>query len=444
MLSILGFLMIFTFLFLILTKRVSPFLGLTVIPIIYGLIGGFGSELGNLMMEGIQNVAPTAILLLFAILYFGIMLDTGLFDPLTSKIIQLAKGDPLKIIVGTAVLAGIIGFDGDGSTTMMIVVTAFLPLYKKLGISPIILASITIMQIGITTLVPWGGPAGRVSSVLHLEPNQLYLQMLPGMIASLLFVIAVAYFIGLKERARFKKTSSESISMSEAGIIDAAIESAVIENITPENLNVKRPKLIWFNLFLSSLIMVAIVLEWLPPAIVFIVGTALALLLNYPVLQNQRERMAAHAPNALAVVAVVLAAGIFSGIFKGTPISESMAQSLVSIIPEGLGAYMALFTAIVSGPALFLIGADGFYFGILPILAETASNYGIDALKIGTASLYGTPFGIMGPLVASVYLLINITGINLGDLHKHAAKWSLGIMLIYIIVGVITGIIALW
>jgi CitMHS family citrate-Mg2+:H+ or citrate-Ca2+:H+ symporter len=226
--------------------------------------------------------------------------------------------------------------------------------------------------------------------------------------------------------------------------MDAVIESAVIENITPENLNIKRPKLIWFNLILSGILMIAIVLEWLPPAILFIIGTALALLVNYPVLQHQRERMEAHAPNALAVVAVVLAAGIFSGIFKGTPISESMAHTLVSIIPDGLGQYMALFTAIISAPALFLIGPDGFYFGILPILAETASNYGIDAVKIGTASLYGTPFGIMGPLVASVYLLINITGINLGDLHKHAAKWSIGIFLIFIIVGVVTGIISLW
>jgi CitMHS family citrate-Mg2+:H+ or citrate-Ca2+:H+ symporter len=268
--------------------------------------------------------------------------------------------------------------------------------------------------------------------------------MLPGMIVGLLFVIAVAYFIGLKERARIKKTSSESISLSETGIMDAVIESAVIENITPENLNIKRPKLIWFNLILSGVLMIAIVLEWLPPAILFIIGTALALLVNYPVLQHQRERMEAHAPNALAVVAVVLAAGIFSGIFKGTPISESMAHTLVSIIPDGLGQYMALFTAIISAPALFLIGPDGFYFGILPILAETASNYGIDAVKIGTASLYGTPFGIMGPLVASVYLLINITGINLGDLHKHAAKWSIGIFLIFIIVGVVTGIISLW
>lgn len=442
MLSILGFAMICTFLFLIMSKRISPFIGLTIVPVIFGLIGGFGPELGTLIMEGIQNVAPTAILLLFAILYFGVMVDTGLFDPLTSKIIKLANGDPLKIIVGTAVLAGIIGFDGDGSTTMMIVVTAFLPLYKKMGISPIILASITIMQIGITTLVPWGGPAGRVASVLNLNPTELYLQMLPGMLVSLLYVIAVAYFIGLKERARYKKRNTESFSIPEARIIDAAIESATIENITQNKTNIKRPKLIWVNFLVSIIIMVAIVLEWLPAAVLFIIGTALGLLINYPVLNDQRDRVAAHAPNAIAVVAMVFAAGIFSGIFKGTPISESMAQSIVSIIPTDLGPYMALITAVVSAPAIFLIGPDGFYFGILPVLAETASSYGIDTLSIGTAALYGTPFGIMGPLVASVYLLIHITGISLGDLHKYAAKWSLGILLIYIIVGVFSGTIS--
>ncbi|MCI2255622.1 citrate:proton symporter [Domibacillus sp. PGB-M46] len=443
MLSILGFAMVFTFLFLIMTKRISPFIGLTIVPIVYGLIGGFGPELGELMMEGILGVAPTAVLLLFAIMYFGIMLDTGLFDPLTSKIIQLAKGDPLKIIVGTAVLAGLIGFDGDGSTTMMIVVTAFLPLYKKLGISPIILASITIMQIGITTLVPWGGPAGRVASVLKLDPTQLYLQMLPGMLISLLYVIGVAYFIGLKERARCKKENIDFIPMQTAKIKDAAIESATIENIPSADSNLKRPKLIWVNFLLSTVIMVAIVLEWLPAAVLFIIGTALGLLINYPVLNDQRERLAAHAPNALAVVCMVLAAGIFSGIFKGTPISESMAQSLVAIIPTDLGAFMGLITAVVSAPALFLIGPDGFYFGILPVLAETAAAYGIDTLSLGTASLYGTSFGIMGPLVASVYLLTHITGISLSDLHKHAAKWSVGILLIYTIVGIFQGTIAL-
>lgn len=443
MLSILGFAMILTFLVLIMTKRLSPFVGLTLIPIIFGIIGGFSKELGPLMMEGIQGVAPTAILLLFAILYFGIMLDAGLFDPLTSRMISWAKGDPLKVLVGTAILAGIIGFDGDGSTTMMIVVTAFLPLYKRLGISPIMLASIIIMQVGITTLVPWGGPAGRVASVLNLDPTALYLQMLPGMIISLLYVVGVAYMVGLKERVRLKRGNTQTINTNESVIQDASIESAAIGNIDPEEVKIKRPKMIWFNVLLSAVIMVAIILEWLPAPILFIAGTALALIINYPVLEHQRERIAAHAPNALAVVCMVLAAGIFSGIFKGTPMSESMALSLVAVIPTDLGPFMALITAIVSAPALFLIGPDGFYFGVLPVLAETAANYGIDALSIGTASLFGTPFGIMGPLVASVYLLIYISGISLGDLHKTAGKWSIGILLIYIIVGIVLGTIPL-
>lgn len=435
MLAILGYLMVITFLYLIISKRLSPFTALITIPIIFGLMGGFGLELGPLMMEGVQNIAPTAFLLLFAIMYFGIMLDTGLFDPLTAKILTLTKGDPLKVIVGTAILSGIIGFDGDGSTTMMICVTAFLPLYKKLGIKPVILASIIIMQIGITTLVPWGGPAGRVASVLDLDPTDLYLAMLPGMIVSLLYVVFVAYFIGKKERARFRIEETQAM-------MAAAVEDVMIKNSSMEDA-LKRPKLIWINFVLSAVIMLAIILEWMPAAILFIVGTSIALLINYPSLQDQRERIADHAPNALAVVSMIVAAGIFAGIFKGTEMSTAMAQTLISIIPMEMGAHMPIITGIVSAPALFFLGPDGFYFGILPLLAETAASYGVSAMEIGTASLFGTPFGIMGPLVASIYLLIEITGINLGDLHKYTAKWAVGIMVVYIVVSLITGAISL-
>ncbi|MDQ0247712.1 CitMHS family citrate-Mg2+:H+ or citrate-Ca2+:H+ symporter [Bacillus fengqiuensis] len=435
MLAILGYLMVITFLYLIISKRLSPFTALITIPIIFGLMGGFGLELGPLMMEGVQNIAPTAFLLLFAIMYFGVMLDTGLFDPLTAKILTLTKGDPLKIIVGTAILSGIIGFDGDGSTTMMICVTAFLPLYKKLGIKPVILASIIIMQIGITTLVPWGGPAGRVASVLDLDPTDLYLAMLPGMIVSLLYVVFVAYFIGKKERARFRIEETQAM-------MAAAVEDAMIKNSSMEDA-LKRPKLIWINFVLSAVIMVAIILEWLPAAVLFIIGTSLALLINYPSLQDQRERIAAHAPNALAVVSMIVAAGIFAGIFKGTEMSAAMAQTLISVIPMEMGAHMPIITGIISAPALFFLGADGFYFGILPLLAETAASYGVSAMEIGTASLFGTPFGIMGPLVGSIYLLIEITGISLGDLHKYTAKWAVGIMVVYIVVSLITGVISL-
>ncbi|MBU8690822.1 CitMHS family transporter [Priestia megaterium] len=441
MLAILGYLMVITFLYLIISKRLSPFTSLIIIPVLFGILAGSGSKLGSWMMEGIENVAPTAFLLLFAIMYFGIMLDTGLFEPLTGKILSLTKGDPLKIIVGTAILSGIIGFDGDGSTTMMICVTAFLPLYKRLGIRPVILASIIIMQVGITTLVPWGGPSGRVASVLHLDPTDLYKAMLPGMIIGLLYVVGVAYILGKKERARFNIEEATHVMMASA-VENPIIESPSLKDDQTIATAIRRPNLIWVNFLLSAVIMVGIILEWLPSAVLFIIGTSLALLINYPSLRDQRERIAAHAPNALAVVSMIIAAGIFAGIFKGSGMSGAMAQTLISIIPLGLGSHMSIITAIVSVPALFFLGPDGFYFGILPLLAETGASYGVSAKEIGVASLFGTPFGIMGPLVASIYLLIEITNINLGDLHKHTMKWALGIVVIYIIVALVVGVIS--
>lgn len=437
MLSLLGFLMVFTFLFFILTKRLSPFTALAIIPIVYGMAGGFTPQLGEMIMEGMTKIAPTAILLMFAILYFGIMLDTGLFDPLVSKMVKLVKGDPLKVIVGSAILPGIVGFDGDGATTMMICATPFLALYKRLGINPVILAALTIMQIGITTLVPWGGPSGRVATALHLDTTDLFIALLPGMIVNLLFVVFIAFIIGKRERARLG-IGNHSLDLQVENEVAAAVEYAEIA--APDT---KRPKLLWINLLMSAMILVAIILEWVPAPALFVLGTALALLINYPSLQEQRERMADHAPNAMAVVVMIFAAGIFNGIFRGTDMSGAMAQSLLTIIPPELGPHMALITALISAPSLFFIGPDGFYFGILPVLTDMAAQYGVSSMAMGTASLMGTPFGIMGPLVASVYLLIGMVGVSLGDFHKYAAKWSWMLVLIYIVVGVITGVMPL-
>jgi len=422
---------------LILSKRLSPFVALIIVPVVFGIFGGFGLELSGFIMEGIVNIAPTALLIMFAILYFGIMLDVGLFDPLINYILKLVKGDPLKVVVGSAILPGIVGFDGDGSTTMMICVTPFLPLYLRLGINPLILASLTIMQIGITTLVPWGGPVGRVASVLQLDPTNLYIALLPGMIVNLFFVVFVAYIIGKRERARLgigNERVERKAQEEQASAVDTGYH-------TPSHL--KRPQLFWLNLCLTLVIMVSIVLDWIPSAVLFIIGTALALLINYPSLEDQRKRMAAHGSNALAVGCTIFAAGIFTGIFKGTTMSDAMAQSLIAIIPEALGAHLPIVTALLSAPGLFFLGPDAFYFGILPVLTETAATYGISAMEMGTASLYGTPFGVMGPLVASVYLLVGMVGISLGDLHKNTAKLACMIMVIYILLGILLGHISL-
>ncbi len=59
MIALLGFAMMFMFILLIVTKRLSALLGLIFIPIIFAIIGGFGLELGPMILDGLVGVATT-------------------------------------------------------------------------------------------------------------------------------------------------------------------------------------------------------------------------------------------------------------------------------------------------------------------------------------------------------------------------------------------------
>ena len=86
--------------------------------------------IGDWTVDGVNKTAKTGIILLFAILYFAIMLNTGLFDPVTRAMIRFAKGDPMKVLLATAIVAACVSLNGDGTTTTLICCTAFIPIYK--------------------------------------------------------------------------------------------------------------------------------------------------------------------------------------------------------------------------------------------------------------------------------------------------------------------------
>lgn len=432
-LSILGFLMIATFMYLIMSKRLSAMTALILIPIVFALIGGFSSELGNLMLSGVKSIAPTGVMLVFGILYFGIMIDAGLFDPIVDKTLKVVKGDPVKIVVGTALLALLVSLDGDGSTTYMIVISAMLPLYRRLGMNPLILTAVTMLSSGVMNIIPWGGPTARVMSALHLDASQVFTPMIPCMIAAVLWVMFVAYILGKKERKRLGH-SHESFSKEEE---NASFRIAA----TLEVLEYKRPKLLWVNFTLTAVLIVSLVMNFLPIPVLFMIAFALALMINYPSLEEQKERMSAHSGNALAVAGMVFAAGIFTGILTGTKMVDAMANTLVALIPDALGPHMPIFTAMISMPFTFFMSNDAFYFGILPLITKATAMYGINVSDMARASLLGQPVHLLSPLVPSTYLLVGLAGVNFGDHQRFTLKWAIGTTIVMLITALMIGII---
>jgi citrate-Mg2+:H+ or citrate-Ca2+:H+ symporter, CitMHS family len=416
----LGFGMVTTFMALIMARRLSPLVALISIPVLFALLAGFGAaQLGEMMLAGLRTLAPTGVMLMFAILYFGLMIDVGLFDPLIAAILRVVGNDPLKVVVGTALLATLVSLDGDGSTTYMITVAAMLPLYRRLRLDPLSLTCVTILANGTLNLTPWGGPLARVASALHVEPADVFLPMLPAMIAGIAGVLGLAWLLGRREKQRLGHLSLSAAATEDASIAD----SALVPPLSSADA-VRRPKLLAFNAVLTLGLLVALVLGVLPLPVLFMVAFAIALLINFPKVADQRERVAAHAKNVIAVVSLIFAAGIFTGILSGTGMLDAMAKSMLGLIPPALGPYLAPVTAVASLPLTFFVSNDAFYFGVIPIIAETAKEFGIAPVEIARASLIGQPVHFLSPLVPSTYLLVGLAGVEFGDHQRYTLKWA--------------------
>ncbi|MFF1689768.1 MULTISPECIES: CitMHS family transporter [unclassified Streptomyces] len=482
MLTILGFGMIATFLVLIMMKKVSPIAALVLIPALFCVFVGKGAKLGDYVVAGIGDLAPTAAMLMFAIVYFGLMIDVGLFDPIVRGILRFAKADPVRIVVGTAVLAAIVSLDGDGSTTFMITVSAMYPLYKRLKMSLIVMTGVAATANGVMNTLPWGGPTARAATALKLDASDIFVPMIPALAVGLLFVFALAYVLGRRERKRLgylsldEATETVTENSDEKVLVGAGAGAGAgasggtgtgtgsgsgsgkkasggsaapsYENedgetfaaLDPHRATL-RPKLYWFNALMTVTLLTAMIMEWLPIPVLFILGAALALTVNFPHMPDQRARIAAHAENVLNVSGMVFAAAVFTGVLQGTGMVDHMAKWVVGGIPDWMGPHMALVTGVLSIPFTYFMSNDGFYFGILPVLAEAGNAHGVSTLEVARASLIGQPLHMSSPLVPAVFVLVGMAKVEFGDHTKFTVKWAALTALVILGAGFLFGIL---
>lgn len=423
--------MITVFMAAIMTNRMSALIALISVPILFAVIGGFGPQVPDMVIEGVTKIAPTAVLLLFAILYFGLMIDVGLFDPLVRFVVRVCHGDPLRVIVGSTILSMIISLDGDGSTTYLLCVTAMLPLHRRLGINPLILPAVTVMPNSIINIAPWGGPTARVMAALDLDASQVFVPLIPAMLMACAGAIAIAVFFGLRERKRLGRITFDGA--------EAEAEVEAVTNAATRAVVTRGPALQAFNAALTIAVMIGLILHVMPLSLIFMLGFVIAMTVNFPDVIAQRERIESHAGSVLAVVAVVFGAGVFTGILSGTGMTDALAQSVVYMIPDAAGPYLALITAVISAPFTFFLSNDAFYFGVVPVLAQAASAYGIPPEVIARASLIGQPVHMLSPLVAAAYVLTGLAKVEFGAHQRFTLKWASLLCLVLMAGALLTG-----
>ncbi|PZO56179.1 MAG: citrate transporter [Alphaproteobacteria bacterium] len=428
MLAAIGFAMIATFMILIMTRTLSAVAALTLVPLIFGAFAGHSFDMTDMALSGVTALAPTAVTLVFAVLYFGIMTDAGLFDPLVRGAVRFAHGDPLRISIATATVATIVSLDGDGATTAIVTIGAFLPIYRRTGMNPLILAVLLGSANSIVNMMPWGGPMARVSSALNVPMLDIFVPLIPTILAGIAGVFTIAFVLGSLERKR-------------VGVV--ALETDLSASLFEREPGVERPQLFWINLLLTLTLLCSAMAGLVPLPLVFMIGLALACMINYPRIAMQRDRISAHAANALPIVLLIFAAGVFTGVLDGTGMVDAMGRSLLALAPAEYGPYFGPLVALTSGPFTFVMSNDAYYFGIVPILAETAGHFGVEPAEVARASLLGQTLHALSPLIAAIYLVAGLIKVEVGELQRFALPFAILLNLLMIAVAVLTGAVPL-
>lgn len=436
-LAILGFVTIGVFLAFVTLTRTPVIVALVLVPLAAAVAGGFSGQVGAFALEGLRTVAPVAALIMFAVLYFGLMIDVGLFTPLIERLLGFVHGDPVRLCLATAALAMLVALDGDGATTFLISITALLPAHRRMGMNPLVLPAIVALAAGVMNLLPWGGPTARAMSVLRAGVDQVFIPVLPAMAAGIVWVFLVSWRLGRSERRRL------------AAVLPFVPETPSDTVVAPHPAS---PALFYFNaalttivivLLLQGLVPVAVGPAELPAPLIFMVAFAIALPVNRRTAQAERDQIASHAATAVLVVSMILAAGVFTGILTGSGMIKAMASVVALHIPSAVSPWLSPIVALTSMPLSLVFTPDAFYFGVLPVFADVTSALGQDPVTIGRAAILGqmTTGFPLSPLTASTFILVGLSGVSLREHQRYVFKWALGTTVVMTIVAWITGAI---
>ena len=437
-LALLGFATVIAVIVLLLRNVTVPSLAFvsvsTITAIILVVTKAFTlDEVAGFIKEGVKGVHGTAVLFIFSVLFFGVMTDAGMFDKIIGALMKKVGNNVVGVALMTCVIAIIGHLDGGGASTFLITIPAMLPVYKRLHMRRETLLLICVTAMGVMNLMPWGGPTMRAASVLEIEANDLWFQLMPMQVVGLILAFATAIFWGFQEKKRIAKLGDAAAEDN-----DKYDDSDSGE----KNEELVRPQFFVFNVILTLAVIIVLVMDIFPSYYVFMVGCALGILVNYRGKKLHSSIIKSHASAGLSMASTILCAGVFLGVLSKSGIMEKMAVMMANVIPTSLGKFLPVIIGVLSVPLALLFDTDSYFYGLRPVLVSVGNQFGVNPAHIAIAMVVCRNCAtFISPVAPATYLGIGLAGVEIKDHIKFCFGWQWGVSIVCLVAGLIMGVI---
>lgn len=378
---------------------------------------------------GLNSTLNTAALFTFAVVFFNVLGDAGLFDAIVAWIMKFMGNSISVILLMTCLLTTISHLDGSGATTWLITAPTMLPLFKKMKVSPVIMMLYIALVSGVVNMLPWTSALARVSASTGVDARELWTTLIPTQIVGIVLMYVSCFIVGpiLQKRG--------------SGMTDAEFAELKESMLKPSEpvLKVSKGVLVFDGIFLVVLV-ICLLMGWINTNVAFMIGLSIALIVNCKGAKEMTSQIKKHGANALNMVMIIFSIGMLVGVMKDTGMMSAMTDTLLSLMPESMGKHLTFIIALISVPLSMVVGSDTLYMVMAPIFGNMAIAYGGTMMAGAAACTVGACVAVNLCLVAPTpYLALGLCGVEMKDNLRYCflPTWALGIILA--IVGAISG-----
>ncbi|MCC0694591.1 SLC13 family permease [Clostridioides sp. ES-S-0048-02] len=420
---------------LILSKKMPMQFALSVVPIVFALIMGVSIiDLSTYIIDSANSVMKSSgYMLLFALMYFTMLSETGMFEILVNKIMKLLKceANVWVVVIFTTIIALIASLTASTTTTFLIVFPIMIPLYNKINFDKKAALIITITAFSFMSFVPWGMAVTTPAAFSNLDPMEISKYALPIALCVIPAIVLQWIYFGLCH----KKQVAMMVELDKMNLTDA--ESEVQKK---ENPNAREEKF-WINIIVFVGAVVALAYYKVPAYLVFIITSFLTVLINYPTPKEYQPIWAKCSVPFYQALLMIISIAVFLGILNGTGMLVSISEFITSLFPEALTRYMYIILIAIAVIVLRFIPYQ-VYMSILPVLVAVGVSFGLNPAMI--AALFAPNYSLAvgsSPLSSSTHVAMSLLDTDVDDYVKLAMPVQTVTNIIIIVVALIFGVI---